>query len=187
MPSPKAMVALAALAALAGATFVAIVAAGGKSASQPPPARELVGGVWVSGQVTLAQLAELKARGFKAVIDLRPDGEARDQPSAADMAQAAHANGMAFVYIPVPHGDIPAAAVDNLGQALVRRVERPVVLYCRSGWRAARTWALAEASRPAGLDAAAIKAAVQSAGQPVDNLDESIAMRIAARSGNPHD
>ena len=183
MPNLKAANLKTLLAALAGATFVVAAAAADKSASQPSPARELVGGVWASGQVTPAQLADFEARGFKAVIDLRPDGEAPDQPSAADMAQAARAHGMAFAYVPVPHGDIPAAAVDKLGQSLVR-VERPVVLYCRSGWRAARTWALAEASRPGGLDADAIKAAVQSAGQPVDHLDESIAARIAARSAH---
>jgi uncharacterized protein (TIGR01244 family) len=90
---------------------------------------------------------------------------------------------LTFAYVPVPHGDIPGQAVDALGQSLAS-AGKPVLLYCRSGKRAARTWALSEASRADGLDAVAIQAAVRSAGQSADDLAESIAARIAARSNS---
>jgi uncharacterized protein (TIGR01244 family) len=138
--------------------------------------------VWVAGQVTPAQLAALAARGFGTVVDLRPDGEAAGQPSSTQMAQAAHAAGLAFAYIPVAHGHIPAAAADQLGRALAG-ADRHVLVYCASGRRAARTWALAEASRRGGLDEAAILAAVKGAGQDASELQAEIARRVAARTG----
>jgi uncharacterized protein (TIGR01244 family) len=144
------------------------------------PARELADSVWVTEQISPEQLAGIKARGFRAVLDLRPDGEVPEQPSSATMAAAAQAEGLAFDYIPVPHGEIPPAAVEALGRSLAQD-GRPLLLYCRSGRRAARGWALAEASRAGGLSAAAIAAAVRAAGQDVDDLGGQMDARIAAR------
>ena len=140
----------------------------------------LANGVWVAEQIGPSQLARLKEQGFHAVVDLRPDGEAQGQPSAGAIGIAASDQGMAFDYIPVPHGNIPPGAVDTLGQVLARG-DRPLLLYCRSGRRAARTWALAEASQPRGLDAAGIVKAVKDAGQDAGDLAGQIAGRIAAR------
>jgi uncharacterized protein (TIGR01244 family) len=80
----------------------------------------------------------------------------------------------------VPHGEIPEQAVTRLREALDRQ-QGPVLLYCRSGKRAARTWALAEASRPNGLPAEAIVAAVRGAGQEADDLRPRIDAAVAAR------
>jgi uncharacterized protein (TIGR01244 family) len=148
----------------------------------PVETRQLVPGIWVTAQVVPDQLVALRHRGFVALIDLRPDGEVVNQPSSKDMAGAASRAGMAFHYTPVPHGEIPARAVADLAQALATDA-RPVLLYCHSGRRAARTWALAEASRAGGLGAAAIEAAVREAGQPIDDLTSQIVSRIAARHG----
>lgn len=146
-------------------------------------AKPLAGSVWVTEQINETQLSEIKARGFRTVVDLRPDGEAADQPSSTVVARAAQASGLGFSYIPVPHGDIPPTAVDVLDQALAQS-DKPLLLYCRSGRRAVRTWALAEASRPGGLDAAAIQSAVRTAGQSADDLSAQIAARVVARAMN---
>lgn len=174
-----------ALAVLVGAVAVLAVA----FMNRPGPGstdnvKALPGGIWVTGQVDPHQLRTLKRNGFKGIVDLRPDGEAVGQPSSAEMAEQARRLGMAFTYVPVSHGDIPAAAVERLGQALAQ-ADTPVLLYCASGRRASRTWALAEASRAEGMDAAAIAAAVKSVGQPVDDLDAQIAARVAARPQHP--
>ena len=87
---------------------------------------------------------------------------------------------MTFAYVPTPHGAIPDVIVDGLARALAD-VPQPVVLYCRSGNRAARVWALAEASRPSGADAKGIAGSVRAAGQKVDDLMPQIEARIAAR------
>lgn len=134
----------------------------------------------VSGQVSPDQLADLKARGYTAIIALRPDGEAPGQPSAAQVSEAARGNGMTFAFVPVAPGPIPDAAVAALSQAIAENPGK-VLLYCRSGSRAARTWSLFEASRAGGADADAIVAAVKASGQSADDLRGAIDERVAAR------
>ncbi|WP_051711454.1 TIGR01244 family sulfur transferase [Andreprevotia chitinilytica] len=151
--------------------------------TQPPQIKinNLTTDISVTEQLKLDVVPQLKAQGFATIIDLRPDGEAADQPAAATVESAARANNVTFAYVPVPHGDIPDAAVAALDKALSTS-PRPILLYCRSGRRAARTWSLVEASRPGGLDAAAILAAVKASGQSADDLDTAITQRIAQRA-----
>jgi uncharacterized protein (TIGR01244 family) len=113
--------------------------------------KPLAASVWVTEQIDPRQLADIKSQGFRSVVDLRPDGEVRNQPASPDVGRAAQQAGLAFSYVPVPHGNVPASSVDMLG-AVLQHADRPILLYCRSGHRAARTWALAEASRPGGLN-----------------------------------
>ncbi len=137
-------------------------------------------GISIREQVTLADIQGLKAQGIRAIVDLRPDGEAADQPGSATIGEAVRAAGMSFSYLPTPHGDIPETVVTELGRILAS-TERPVLLYCRSGKRAARSWALAEASRAGGAKAWEISAAVKAAGQSVDDILGQVQTRIDAR------
>lgn len=147
------------------------------------PAKQLTADIWVSEQITTDQLGDLKSLGFKSLIDLRPDGEAVDQPPSTAVAKAAAQAGLQFAYVPVQHGDIPDASVDALTTSLAK-VDKPVLLYCRSGRRAARTWALSEAAHVGGMDEAQIEAAVAHAGQSADDLKTAIAARISVRTRN---
>jgi len=141
----------------------------------------VVAGVWIAGQITPQQVEGLAARGMTAIIDLRPDDEEAGQPSSQQVGNAAERAGLSFSYAPVERGGLPEqAAVDAVSRALLHQ-GTTVVLYCHSGRRAARAWALAEASRDGGLEAEAIEAAAKSAGQPVDDLHEQISARIATR------
>ncbi len=141
-------------------------------------------GLWVAGQIEAGDVARAKAQGFRTVIALRPDGEAPSQPSSAEMSRLAKANGIAFAYIPVPQGELPDEVADALGRTLAT-ADGPVLLYCRSGRRAARAWAVAEASRPDGMAPDAIRAVAAEAGHPVDDLAERMAQRVAQRSPAP--
>lgn len=153
-------------------------------AAAPATIQPLVAGVWVSGQIAPAQVDDLKAQGIRTIIALRPDGEEPGQPSSAAVEAAARAAGLGFAHAPVADGEIPQAAVDAVTRALARR-DNTVLLYCRSGRRATRTWALAEASRRDGLEAEAIEAVAASTGQSLDDLREQIAARVATRSKLP--
>lgn len=149
---------------------------------RPPPVRvtQLQANVAVSEQLRPEELPELRERGFTTVIDLRPDGEAAGQASSAEMATAARASRMEFVYVPVPHGAIPDSAIAALDKAMAAYPGQ-VLLYCRSGKRAARTWGLVEASHAGGLDERAILSAIKASGHSADDLREEIAGRIATR------
>lgn len=147
------------------------------------PAHPLAPGIAISEQLQPGAMATAREQ-FATVIDMRPDGEAAGQPSAAQMASAADAQRLQFAYVPVPHGDIPDAVVERLSAAMASR-PGPVLLYCRSGRRAARSWSLVEASRPGGLGVDEILAAVRASGQDASDLRARIAQRVQARHPTP--
>ena len=149
-------------------------------AGNPNAPRRLTDDVSISGQIALADVKAFHERGFRTIVNMRPDGEAPDQPNYGQMQTAAHDAGLAYGYVPIKPGPISRTSVEALGSTL-SRMPKPMLLYSQAGDRPARTWALAEASRPGGLDAAAIERAVKSAGQSVDDLASQIAARIAAR------
>lgn len=166
------------------ASVVFMLAAGTALAGSNPKvvsAQPITEGIWVTGQITAAQLADLKARGFGGVVDLRPDGEEVGQPPSTEIAAAAHDLGLGFDYIPVHPGAVTDAAVEALAASLAK-AEKPMLIFCKSGQRAARTWALAEASRSEGKSAAEILKAVSATGRSADDLREQIESRIAARA-----
>lgn len=168
---------------LVGMTAVLIMAAYNKWQTRPVyyTAHQLDKDIWVSKQLTSPAIAKLRSDGFKSIIDMRPDGEAEDQPSSESMKQLAQQENLHFSYVPVPHGDIPASAVTNLEQVLAES-PKPVLLYCRSGSRAARTWSLVEASHSNGFGAEAILKIVKAAGHNADDLAPQINQRIADRA-----
>jgi uncharacterized protein (TIGR01244 family) len=143
--------------------------------------KQLTDGISVSEQIKLGQIKDVRQSGFATIIDLRPDGEAAGQPHAATVQSAASAYKLAFVYVPVPHGDIPDSAVEALAKA-IDESPKPILMYCRSGRRAARTWALVEASTRDGMGAPQILAAVKASGQTADDLAGAIDARIAKRN-----
>ena len=142
----------------------------------------ITGNVGISQQITVGQVSLVREMGYQGVVALRPDGEAADQPTAADIGREAARLGMVFAYVPVPHGEIPPESVRALKDVLARYADRRIVLYCRTGRRAARTWGLAEAESPNGLDAQRILRSIEQIGQNADDLAEAIEQRVAARS-----
>ena len=170
-------------------TFVAGVALAlatsvqaGVSAPSPARVSQLTERFSVAGQITPDQMADLKARGFTTIVALRPDAEGPGQPSAAQVEAAARSNGMAFAYVPVTAGTpIPDSAVTALGEVIANDKSGKVLLYCRSGSRAARTWGLVEASRPGGADANAIIDTVKASGQSAEDLRDAITKRVSLR------
>ncbi len=137
-------------------------------------------GVSVTSQLALTDGSLLRSWAIGTVIDLRPDGEQPDQPSSADMATMVRGQSMQFAYVPIPHGEVPAEAVQTLADT-VRGARRPILLYCRSGNRAVRACSLVRASDPHGPGSDAILRMARAAGHPVDDLEAAIRQRIAAR------
>lgn len=152
-------------------------------AAKAAPSHALVPGIDLAAQLPTSAVAGLPVRGYATVIDLRPDGEAPDQSPSADMAAAAKAAGLRFHYVPVPHGEIPQASVDALRVALEQSSSAgPVLIYCRSGRRAARTWALVEAQRAGGRSTDEIIDAVKASGQDAADLRERLETSIGQRA-----
>ena len=86
--------------------------------------------------------------GFSLVVNNRPDGEASDQPSSAQMQAAASAAGLAYVHIPV----VGMATPDQVAQMAetIAAHDGKVLAFCRSGTRSIMTWARGQSA--AGAD-----------------------------------
>ena len=102
----------------------------------------------VSPQITPADVALAKAQGFTTIVNNRPDGEAPDQPAAAEIEAAAKAAGLAYVHIPVRGMPTPEQVEET--RAAILNSEGPVLAFCRTGTRCINTWSIGE--RLAGRD-----------------------------------
>ena len=108
--------------------------------------RQLTERVFVSPQISLAQVAEAAAQGVKLIINNRPDDESDDQVPGAEIEAATRMAGMEYVAIPVTHAGFSEWQMEAMAKAL-SETSGPVLAYCRSGTRSTLLWALAEASR----------------------------------------
>lgn len=126
----------------------------------------------VTAQIDIADIASLGARGFRSIINNRPDGEADDQPTSAALAAAARQHGLPYRYIPVVSGQLQQAQVDAFSAALAE-LPTPVLAFCRTGARSSSLWALQaagsadqilETGRVAGYDLAGLRPRLTQAG-----------------------
>ena len=108
--------------------------------------REITKDVSVAPQIAVEDMAAIKAAGFASVISNRPDGEAEDQPSFAEIKAAGEAAGLRVVHLPVVSGQITNADVAAFGQ-LLADLPGPMLAFCKSGTRAATLWTRAEAGK----------------------------------------
>ena len=97
----------------------------------------------VSPQITPADIGDIAAKGFRAIICNRPDGEGADQPSFEAIEAAARAAGIEALYVPVQSGMVTETDVAAFATAL-DALPRPVLAYCRSGARSTMLWSLCE-------------------------------------------
>ena len=68
--------------------------------------------VSVAGQIALADVAAIKAAGFTAIVNNRPDGEAPDQPPGEDIRREAEKQGLAYHFIPVGRDGVSPAMLE---------------------------------------------------------------------------
>jgi uncharacterized protein (TIGR01244 family) len=98
---------------------------------------------WVSPQIETADVARAAAAGFTTLINNRPDGEAPGQPSSEEIAAAARAAGLDYLYAPVAGRPTPAT-IDAVREATANEAGKTLA-FCRSGTRSIFTWALGQA------------------------------------------
>lgn len=122
--------------------------------------------VSVAPQISPEDFPALKALGFTAVINNRPDGESPDQPSSATMQAAAEKAGLAYHYIPLGRDGVSSQMVAET-EAALEGSAGPVLAFCRSGTRSTTLWALSQAGK---LPAEEIVAAAARAGYDMSHL-----------------
>jgi uncharacterized protein (TIGR01244 family) len=108
------------------------------------PAQAIAADVCVAPQLNAEAMAEAARLGFKSVVNNRPDFEGGpDQPTSADIAAAAQAAGLEYRFLPVAGGYQSPEEAAQMAR-LLQELPRPMLMFCRSGARSARLYALAQ-------------------------------------------
>lgn len=107
--------------------------------------RQITENYSVAPQISIDDIAQIKAAGFKSVISNRPDAEDGAVPHDAIEAAVCEA-GLEFRYIPVISGQITQENVDDQATAL-EALPGPVLAYCRSGARCTNLYGLVTQQR----------------------------------------
>lgn len=130
----------------------------------------------VAPQLVEADFAEIAARGFRSVVNNRPDGEAPDQLANAQAEAAAHRHGLEFRYQPVSGIDVTDDDAVATFARLMDDLPGPILFYCCTGTRCTTLWTQA-AARRLGIDEAL--AVAHSVGVDLDFLRDSLAKPAA--------
>jgi sulfide:quinone oxidoreductase len=119
-----------------------------------------------SPQIRPDDVARAVQAGYRTIVCNRPDGEADDQPKAAEIAEAARAAGVEFRYLPIKPGQFTDELVKGFEDVL-GTCKGPILAYCRTGTRSSTLWALTRARM---LSPDAILEATSKAGYDLSGL-----------------
>ena len=100
--------------------------------------------VGFAGQITPGQVAQVVEKGFKSIINNRPDMEGGpDQPTSAQIEEAARSAGLDYVFQPVVAGQITEIDVRKFANHF-NELPKPVLMFCRTGNRSNNLYQLAK-------------------------------------------
>jgi sulfide:quinone oxidoreductase len=105
---------------------------------------ELAPQVYVSAQLFEHDIRLAAKQGVRSIMNNRPDGESMGQPLSADLAKTAEELGMTFLHLPVDGRAITEQDVQDFAKAR-DELERPLLIFCRSGARSTTIWQMADA------------------------------------------
>lgn len=87
-----------------------------------------------SAQIQPEQITQIKADGFKTIINNRPDHEEPNQPLNADIEAMAKQAGLAYHFQPVVASQINEQDCRDFAE-IFNNAEKPVFMFCRTGNR----------------------------------------------------
>lgn len=136
----------------------------------------------IGPQVSADDFAALKAAGFAAVLNARPDDEAGITLSSTEAEPLARAAGLDYATSPTDNHAIFEPEVIDRFAAAMAALPKPVFAHCKSGTRAAILWALVAArSHPVEQVIALLRAA----GQDLEFLEDELREQAAQARRSP--
>lgn len=97
-----------------------------------------------TGQITPEDIQEIATKGYKSVINNRPDGEGGpSQPLNSDIEAAAIKAGLVYAYLPVVSGQMTREQVEEMAK-LLEKLPKPTLAFCRSGARSTNLYMFAQ-------------------------------------------
>ena len=124
----------------------------------------------VSDQITIEDLKEIKAQGYKTIFCNRPDHESEGQLDFSVIEKEAQNLGIKTIHQPVIGGQISDNDIAKFG-AYFKVAQKPVFAYCRTGTRCSTLWALSH-SKTLAIDDILSKA--QNAGYDLSSLRDRL-------------
>lgn len=110
----------------------------------------------VSAQLSIDDLDALAAAHVEILVCNRPDQEAEDQASFAEIEAAAKARGMVAIQLAFKPADLTRELVDELGHLIA--TGKKIHGYCRTGNRSTNIWAASQLNQGKSLTAIASEA-----------------------------
>jgi sulfide:quinone oxidoreductase len=95
----------------------------------------------VSDQITIEDLKEIQAQGYKTIFCNRPDQESEGQLNFSLIEKEAQNLGIKAIHQPVIGGQISDIDIAAFG-TYFESAQKPVFAYCRTGTRCSTLWAL---------------------------------------------
>ncbi|WP_114520883.1 TIGR01244 family sulfur transferase [Altererythrobacter sp. ZODW24] len=92
-----------------------------------------------TAQLQVADLSKCAARGFTVIVNNRPDGEERVQPTSSQIAAEAERLGLGYAYLPIVPGQMTDLDARSLGDILCAS-NGPALAFCRTGNRSEQLW-----------------------------------------------
>jgi uncharacterized protein (TIGR01244 family) len=129
--------------------------------------RKVDDNISVAPQIAVEDVAAIKAAGFTAIVNNRPDDEEAGQIPGDAIRAAAEAAGLTYTAIPITHAGFSYPQIEAMAEVLAG-ADGPVLAFCRSGTRSCNLWALAQARNGADADELIAKGA--GAGYNLDGL-----------------
>ena len=99
--------------------------------------------VFVSGQLFEHDIRLAAKQGVRSIMNNRPDGETMGQPLSADLATIAEELGMTYLHLPFDSRSVTEQTVKDFAKACAE-LDRPLLIFCRSGARSTQMWQMAE-------------------------------------------
>ena len=98
----------------------------------------------VSDQITIEDLKEIQAQGYKTIFCNRPDQESEGQLTFSTIEKEAQNLGIKAIHQPVIGGQISDDDIAQFGSSF-ELAQKPIFAYCRTGTRCSMLWALSHA------------------------------------------
>ena len=90
--------------------------------------------VGFAGQISPAHVAQVVEKGFKSIINNRPDGEEPNQPTSAEIEAAAKKAGLAYKEVSFAGSELNQNHVEEFAD-FFNQAEQPILIFCRTGNR----------------------------------------------------
>lgn len=98
-------------------------------------------GLASAGRPTEQGLQQLKAQGFRTVVDLR----AASEEGVAEEKALLESQGLTYVHVPVTAASFSASDVDAVQAVIEDAAAAPVLVHCASANRVGAVWAVIQA------------------------------------------